>query len=273
MLTLKRGNIFAFNRPQESAAVDILSKIEGKKLEKLYDGFLSNLENKLKSRLTGVFPVVHAITYPDHKVFVDVTFLEKPRPKWSTPKASGSIYHLRKLQNRIGELIRIGKVVNKNLKTGKYNATELKLLEEKLRSSLDKDKLKVSEILKSSRNPKEIAEYILLLQYIKPSEDLLDALYQYLSNEYEIVQNNAAYVIGGYLSRVTDRQFRQILSLLDSRFSSPINKGLYLMSKLLLTDISKNRRQIICERANSFLTNRQPNISLIAEMISKECDK
>ncbi len=267
MLTIKKGNIFALNNAQESAAVDILSKIEGKKLKKLRDGFLANLENKLKIKLPGSFPVAHAITYSDQRAFVDITFLGKPRPKWSTPVASGSIYHLRRLQNKIGELIRTGKVVNKD-------SNELRPFEEKLRSSLnEKSNKKISKTLKSSKNPKEIAEHILLLQYIKPSKDLLDALYQNLSSEYEIVQNNAAYVIGDYLSGVTDWQFGQILSLLDSRFSAPINKGLYLMSKLLLTDISKNRRQIICERAIHFISNRQPNISLIAEMISRECEK
>lgn len=273
MLTLKRGNIFTLNSTQESVTVDILSKLEGKKLKKLYSGFFSNLENKIKSRLSGTFPVAHAITYPDRRVFLDVTFLENPRPKWPTPKASGSIFHLRRLQNKIGELIRIGKVVNKNPEMGKYNARELTSLEEKLRSSLKKDKQKVSEILKTSQNPKEIAEHILLLQYTKLSKDLLKVLYKYLSHEYEFVQNNAAYVLGDYLGEVTDWQFKQILALLDSHFSSPINKGLYLMSKLLLTNISQNRKQIIRERARLFLSDRQPNIRLIAEMISNSPTK
>jgi len=273
MLTLRRGNIFALSNTQESVAVDILSKMEGKKLERIYDGFLPNLENKLKSKLIGSFPVVHAITYSDQQAFVDITFLEKPRPKWTTPKASGSIYHLRRLQNKIGELIRLGKMVNRDPKTGKYSINELKLFEGRLRMSLHRDKQKISRILKSSKNPKEIAEYILFLQHIKPPKKLLDFLYQHLSSEYEIVQNNAAYVIGDYLSGVTGWQFMQIESLLDSRFSAPINKGLYLMSKLLLTDISQDRKQIICEQTKFFLTNRQPNIRLIAEIISKRCEK
>lgn len=273
MLTLKRGNIFALNNAQESLAIDILSKIEGKKLEKLYSGFFSNLENKIKTRLSGTFPVAHAITYPDQRAFVDITFLEKPQPKWSTPKASGSIYHLRKLQNKTGELIRKGKVVNKDPKTGKYNASELKSLEEKLRNSLNKDKRKILKIIKSSRNPKEVAEHILLLQYVRRSKRVSDALYQCLSNKYEFVQNNAAYVLGDYLGEVTDRQFKQILALLDSHFSSPINKGLYLMSKLLEMNISPDKKQIIREKANLFLLNIQPNIRLIAEMISNSPTK
>ena len=271
MLTIEIGNVFALNGVQSKIAVEILKKMQGKKLKKIHPYFLKNLEKKLQQQLTDCFSIAHAITYPNGKVFVDVTFLKSKRLKWPIPKVSGSAYFLRRLQAKISELVRSGQIVTRVKNSGLLSPNELIPYEQKIKERLKQDWREKVEIIKHSNNPEEVAEHLLLWQFIQPTEEILNIIYRCLSSEYEVVQNNAAYVLGDYLDKTKNGQFKQILGLLDSQFSAPINKGLYLLSRLLETEIPHEFKARICQEAKRFIKNPQPNISDIAKMILEKC--
>jgi hypothetical protein len=260
MITIEIGNVFALNNTQSKVAMGILRRMQGKKLKKLYPSFLKNFEKKLQLQLTDSFPVAHAITYPNGKAFVDVTFLRSKRPKWPSPKVSGSAYFLRRLQAKISELVKSGQIVTRN-------QSELIPYEQKIKERLKQDWREKVEIIKHSNNPEEVAEHLLLWQFIQPTEEILNIIYRCLSSEYEVVQNNAAYVLGNYLDKPGNWQLKRILGLLDSQFSAPINKGLYLLSRSLETEIPHEFKARIYQEAKRFIKNPQPNISEIAKMI------
>lgn len=267
MITIEIGNIFTLDEAQRRAAMEILNKIQGKKLKKLYPHFLKNIERKLQQKLTDCFPVAHAITYPTGKAFMDITFLKSKRFKWPLPKVSGSAYFLRRLQAKISNLVKNGQIVTRDKNSGQFNSNELVFYEQKVKERLKQDWRDKIRIIKHSNNPEEIAEHLLLLQFIEPTEEILNIIYGCLSSEHEVIQNNAAYVLGNYLNKIQYWQFKQILSLLNSQFSAPINKGLYLLVKLLEADVSQKEKTRIYREAKRFVDNPQPNISGIARMI------
>ncbi len=273
MITLGIGNVFALNQVQKGVAMKILRKMQGKKLKKLYPYFLKNFEKRLQRQLVGSFPVAHAITYPNGKAFVDVTFLQSKRPRWPSPKASGSAYFLRNLQAKISKLVKNGQIVTRNKKSGQLSPNELVPYEQKVKEKLKQDWQDKIEIIKHSNNPEEIAEHLLLLQFIEPTKEILNTIYHCLSSEYEVVQNSAAYVLGDYLDKPKSWQFERILCLLDSPFSAPINKGLYLLARMLETEIPRKFKVRICQEAKKFIGNLQPNISEIAKMILQKYNK
>lgn len=272
MLTLEIGNIFALNKTQSKVAMELLKKIQGKKLKKLYPHFLKNFEKKLQQELTYGFPVVHAITYPTGKIFVDVTFLKNERPKWPLPRVSGSAYFLRRLQAKISALVKNGQIVTRDKNSGNISPNELAPYEQKVKERLKQDWRDKIRIIKHSNNPEEIAEHLLLWQFIEPTKEILNIIYHCLSSEYEVIQNNAAYILGDYLdNKPNNWQFKQILDLLNSQFSAPINKGLYLLARMLELKIPHEFRVRICQEAKRFRENPQPNISEIAKMILQKC--
>jgi hypothetical protein len=260
MITLEIGNVFALNETQSRVAMEILRRMQGKKLKKIYPSLLKNFEKKLQLQFVDSFPIAHAITYPSGKAYVDVTFLRNKRPKWPLPKVSGSAYFLRRLQAKTSRLIRSGQVVTRN-------QSELIPYEQKVKEKLKQDWQDKIEIINYSNNPEEVAEHLLLLQFIEPTKEILNTIYHCLSSEYEVVQNNAAYVLGDYLNKPKSWQFERILCLLNSPFSAPINKGLYLLARLLETKIPQELRTRIFQEAKRFIGNPQPNISEIAKMI------
>lgn len=261
MITIEIGNVFALNETQRGIAMEILKRMQGKKLKRLHLYFLRNIEKKLQKQLTSCFPVVHAITYPNGKAFVDVTFLKNKRFKWPLSRVSGSAYFLRRLQAKISNLVKSGQIVTKN-------QSELIPYEQKVKEKLKQDWQDKIEIIKHSQNPEEVAEHLLLWQFIEPTKEILNIIYHCLSSEYEVIQNNAAYVLGDYLyNKPNNWQFKQILGLLNSQFSAPINKGLYLLARLLETEIPQEFRARIYQEGKRFVDNPQPNISGIAKMI------
>ena len=180
MITIEIGNIFALNKTQNEVAMEILKKMQGKKLKRLYPIFLKNLEKKLQQQLVGCFPVAHAITYPNGKAFVDVTFLKNKRPKWPLPKVSGSAYFLKRLQTKISELVKNGQIVTRDKNSGQLSPKELIPVEQKVKDRLKQDWQDKIEIIKHSQNPDEVAEHLLLLQFIEPTEKMLNIIYQCL---------------------------------------------------------------------------------------------
>jgi len=273
MITIHEGNIYSLNKTQELVAREVLAKLNGKRLKRLYSEFFRKVESQIKLRILDSFPVVHSITYPNQRSFIDITFLSKPRRNWPTPVSKGAVYHLRRLQSRAGKLINQGKIITKD-KNNKYNLAELATFQNRIDKALVKDLPEIISTINKSKNPKEKAENILLLQFVKPTKRTLDTLYESLSSEYEIIQNNAAYVLSGYLPkyRPTNKQLGQIISLLCSQFSAPINKGLYLLLILMDHNPNSKLKKIICKEASKFLTNKQPNIYLIAKMINDKCN-
>lgn len=267
MITIEIGNIFALNKEQVRIAMEILRGIRGRRLKKLYPYFLKNFEKKIQQQLTGSFPIAHAITYPNGKAFVDVTFLKKKRQKWTSPKVSGSAFFLRRLESKKGNIIKSGKIVFRDHNSGKLMPSELVPYEEEVKKRIKQNWQYVLKVLKHSKNPEEVGEHLLLLQFVKPTKEIKEIIYKCLLSEHEVVQNNAAFVLGNHLDKLKKWQFRRILHLLDSRFSAPINKGLFLLARLLELKIPQIYKVIIYQRVRKFIGNPQPNISDIAKMI------